>query len=108
MSVSDADIAFATELFAPLGALSSRKMMGGLTIYCAGQIFALVDSQGQIFLKAKDAFAQELAETGARQFSSLNKDGKTTSMGYWTLPDAALDDPELACKWARKALDQLT
>ena len=28
-------------------------------------------------------------------------------MGYWTLPEAALDDPEAACDWARRALDAL-
>jgi len=32
------------------------------------------------------------------------KDGSVASMGYWTLPDGALDDPEEACHWARKAL----
>ena len=25
-------------------------------------------------------------------------------MGYWSLPDAAVDDPEAACAWARQAL----
>jgi DNA transformation protein len=25
-------------------------------------------------------------------------------MSYWRLPEAALDDPELACEWAAKAL----
>ena len=25
-------------------------------------------------------------------------------MGYWRLPDAALDDPEEAAAWGRKAL----
>jgi DNA transformation protein len=25
-------------------------------------------------------------------------------MGYWRLPDAALDDPDLAAQWGRKAL----
>ena len=107
MSVSDADIAFTLELFAPLGGLSHRKMMGGLTIYHEGQVFSLISGDGTIFLKAKGAFAEDLAAEGARQFSSVNKDGKTHSMGYWTMPDAALDDPDLACDWARKALNEL-
>ncbi|MCR6643408.1 MAG: hypothetical protein NVV62_02155 [Terricaulis sp.] len=25
-------------------------------------------------------------------------------MSYWRMPDAALDDPDLAAAWARKAL----
>jgi DNA transformation protein len=100
MSVADADIAFAHELFCALGTITSRKMMGGLTLYCDGQIFAILSSEGTFYLKAKGAFAEELAAEGSRIFSM--DDGR--SMGYWTLPDAALDDPEEAYRWAQKAL----
>ncbi len=104
MSVSDADIVFGHDLFAPLGVITSRKMMGGLTLYADGQIFAILDGQGTVFLRAKGDLAKALSDAGARQFSSVDKAGKTSSMGYWTLPEAALDDPDLACDWARKAL----
>lgn len=107
MSVTDADIAFALDLFAPLGGISHRKMMGGLTIYHHGQVFAILAGTGEVYLKAKGEFADQMAAEGARQFSMVSKDGKTGSMGYWTLPDAALDDPDAACIWARRALDCL-
>lgn len=107
MAISNADIAFATDLFAPLGALSSRKMMGGLSIYCEGQIFAIVSGEGQIYLKASDAFAKALADAGAIKFSFTGKDGIARSMGYWTLPEDALDAPDLACDWAHKALNNI-
>jgi DNA transformation protein len=29
----------------------------------------------------------------------------TGSMGYWSLPDAALDDPDEAVRWAKLALE---
>lgn len=107
MSVSDADIAFALDLFAPLGGLSSRKMMGGLAIYHAGQIFAILSGDGTLFLKAAGAFAEALAVSGSRQFGMVSDDGKSRTMGYWTLPEAALDDQDIACDWARQALDAL-
>jgi DNA transformation protein len=103
MSVSDADIAYVHELFSGLGTLSHRKMMGGLSIYSDCQIFAILSSSGQIYLKASGAFAEEMAAEGARRFSM--DDGR--GMNYWTLPDAALDEPDLACDWARRALDVL-
>ena len=28
-------------------------------------------------------------------------------MGYWALPDSALDDAAEACGWARRALDEV-
>ncbi len=102
MSVSDDDIAFVKELFAGLGPLTHRKMMGGATFYCEGQVFAILSSTGEVYLKAKGGFADELAAEGSRIFGM---DGKT--MGYWTLPDAALDDPDAASDWGRRALAAL-
>jgi DNA transformation protein len=103
MSVSDSDIAFVHELFDGVGGLTHRKMMGGLSIYSEGQIFAILSSSGRIYLKAADAFAAEMAAEGAVKFEM--EDGR--GMNYWTLPEAALDDPDLACDWARRALAAL-
>ena len=102
MSVTDEDIAFVKELLEGLGPLTHRKMMGGATFYCDGQVFAILSSNGEMFLKAKGAFADAMEAEGSRIFGM---DGKT--MGYWTMPEAALDDPDLACNWARRALAAL-
>lgn len=107
MSISDADIAFTLELFEAVPNLSKRKMMGGAVFYSDGQVFALTSSSGQIYLKASGAFAEELAAEGAEIFTMTNKDGSTGSMGYWTLPDAALDAPEEATRWALRGLSFL-
>lgn len=103
MAVADEDIAFIYDLFGPLGGLSHRKMMGGLSIYSEGQIFAILSSEGRVYLKAKDEFAEALAAEGAEKFDMGNGRG----MHYWTLPEDALDDPELASDWARRALAAL-
>lgn len=105
MAVSAEARAFALELFEGLGGLSARAMMGGLAIYCRGQVFALMRSDERLYLKADGALAGLLAAEGAEQFTHRRKDGVTARMGYWTLPDAAVDDPELACDWGRRALD---
>ncbi len=102
MSVNDDEIEFVKELFEPLGTLTHRKMMGGATYYFEGQVFAILSSNGEIYLKAKGEFAEKLAAAGSHIFGT---DGKT--MGYWTLPDAAQDDPDAASDWARQALDHL-
>ena len=103
MSVSNKAIEFALELFESLGSLTTRKMMGGLCLYLDGQIFGILDSEGTIFLKAKGTFAGKMSAEGSRQFGP--EDGGR--MGYWTLPEAALDDPEEATNWARMALENL-
>lgn len=108
MSVSDADIAFALELFDGLGPLTTRKMMGGLCLYAEGTIFAMVHSDGAILLKGAGGFDRELNTAGWRRWTYTRKDGAASSMPYWYLPEDLLDDPELACTWARRALAALT
>ena len=107
MSISAADVAFAKELFAGLGPLTTRKMMGGLCLYSEGTIFAIVNSDGSIFLKGAKGFGEDLEAAGATQWTYTRDDGKITAMSYWSLPEEALDDPDLACDWARRALAHL-
>ena len=45
-----------------------------------------------------------LADAGAVKFEM--EDGR--GMNYWTLPEAELDDPDLASDWARRALAALS
>ena len=103
MAVSDADIERIYELFEGVGGLSHRKMMGGLSLYTEGQIFAIMSAEGQIYLKASGDFASRLAGEGAEKFEM--PDGR--GMNYWTLPEAAMDDPDAAADWARQALAAL-
>ncbi|MCY4334538.1 MAG: TfoX/Sxy family protein [Litoreibacter sp.] len=107
MAVSVEDIAFATELFEGLGAITTRKIMGGLCLYQDGVIFALLYSDGQIFLKAQGDFITEIQKLGGQRWTYQREGKKTVSMPYYTLPDAYLDDPEEAQTLARRALEFL-
>lgn len=107
MSVSAADIAFALELFEGLGALTHRRMMGGLCLYRDGVIFALLHSDGSLWLKGAGAFAGRITAEGWDRWTYARPGGKPVAMPYWRLPHAALDDPALACDLAREALREL-
>ncbi len=98
MGVADADIAFATDLFSDLGQLTKRKMFGGMCLYHQGIVFALLSSEGRLYLKVKGALARELQDAGSDQFHN---------MPYWSVPDQALDDAEEACTLARRTLATL-
>ncbi len=104
MAVTPEDIAFVSDLFAGLAPLSTRKMMGGLSIYSQGRIFAILDSRGGLYLKAKDDLAKRLEAAGSSKFVFDTKDGKQATMHYWSLPEPALDDPEQAAHWGQLAL----
>jgi DNA transformation protein and related proteins len=107
MAVSAETRAWVLELFGELGEVSARAMMGGLSLYAGGTIFAIVGPEDRIFLKASGPLAAALSEAGAEQFS-YTRNGRVARMGYWSLPDAAVDDPDAACRWARRSLAMTT
>ena len=98
MAVAEADIAFACDLFSDLGGITSRKMFGGICLYHDGTVFALMSSEGRLYIKTKPSLAQELSSQGSSQFHN---------MPYWSMPEAALDDSDAACTLARRTLATL-
>ena len=108
MAVSGAQLEFAEELFAALG-VSTRKMFGGAGLYAEGVMFGLIDGDEVIYLKADDALRAELAAEGSTPwiytYPSGPRAGEAMEMGYMSLPEGALDDPQDACAWGRRAIE---
>lgn len=105
MAPSAAFLDFACELFSGIGQVSARRMFGGAGLYAEGMMFALI-ADDVIYLKADPALAAALEAEGCGPFIyDGGKSGKAHQMNYWRLPDAALDDPEIAESWGRRALD---
>jgi DNA transformation protein len=73
-------------------------MFGGAGIYRDGLMFGLVAGD-DVYLKADDETRERFREAGCRCFV-YEKDGKTVEMSYWSVPDEAMDDPELLRRWA--------
>ena len=92
------------EHFAGLGPLEIKRMFGAGAVYAHGLIFALLDD-GTVWLKADEVNQPLLEAAGSRQFAYATKDGQTMTMAYWSLPEAALDDPDEAVDWARQSID---
>lgn len=92
------------ELFEPLGTVGIRRMFGGKGVYCDGRILAIV-YQDELLLKADAETAPLFKEAGCRQWSYDGKNGKPAFMPYWSIPDEALDDPDIMTIWARRAYE---
>lgn len=107
MALSGEDIAHALDLFSGLGPLTTRKMFGGLSIYCDGVIFAILMSDGRLLLKGQGPMQNRFEALGMERWAYTRKDGSATHMPYWHLPDSALDDAEEAVDLARDALRHL-
>jgi DNA transformation protein and related proteins len=107
MSESAADLAFAEDLFSGMGPVKARRMFGGAGLYADAVMFALVD-EGRIYLKTDEALQADLKAAGATAWIYTERKGPKAGVpqetSYWSLPEPALDDPEEACDWARRAL----
>ncbi|MEM0921842.1 MAG: TfoX/Sxy family protein [Pseudomonadota bacterium] len=103
MAISAGFTEFACDLFSGIGPVRVRRMFGGAGLYNGDAMFALLYDEDTIFLRGDAALGAELEELGCRRFVY---DGKSApvAMPYWTLPEDALEDPELAAHWARRSL----
>ena len=94
---------FVVELFESFGPVCIRRMFGAAGIYVGEVMFGLIDDE-TIYLKTDNVLKAELVAEGSAPWVYSRAPGKWGETSYWRLPEAALDDPDKAAAWARKAL----
>ena len=98
---------YVRELFDGLGPIQIKRMFGGAGGYADGVMFLLI-TDDTIYLKTDDALKAELRDEGSGPFvwapQNGPRAGEKIEMSYWRLPDSALDDPDEAARWGKKAL----
>lgn len=66
MSVSREYITFLLDQLASLGAVETRRMFGCVALFQAGRMFALVDGDAQLYIKADDKNRESLSPKASR------------------------------------------
>ena len=98
---------YAVDLFRGMGGVRARRMFGGAGLYAHGVMFALIDDD-RIYLKTNEAVRADLAAEGSQPWIYTERKGRKAGIpqetSYWSLPDAACEDPDEACAWGRRAL----
>lgn len=93
------------DMFEAIGPVTIRRMFGGKGIYRDGRILA-IEYDGEILLKADAESAPAFEAAGCWQWTYEGKrSGKPVKMPYWSIPDAAFDDPDEMAQWVRRAWD---
>lgn len=96
--------AWVAECLEPIGQVTARKMMGGMTLYCEGTIFAIIGGD-ELWFKADAVSDAAWDEAGAARFTSEMGKGKIGTMNYRRAPGDVYDDPEEMRRWAALALE---
>ena len=86
------------EKLSSIDAITSKKMFGGYGIFHDGKMFALINSTGEIYLKADDTIVSKFEDAGSPQH------GK---MPYFLLPKSVLLDQEIFVQWAKESINIL-
>lgn len=92
------------DIFREFGLIHIRRMFGGHGVYRGDLMFAL-EAGGELYLKADEETVSHFRDRGSRPFVYQSRDGRTSTMSYWIMPEAALDDPDEAAQLGRLALE---
>ena len=74
-------------------------MFSGAGVYRDGVFFALATSDGGLYLKCDAEIEQRFRDAGSSPFT-YGREARKVTMSYWSLPEAALDDPDALKLWA--------
>ncbi|MBY5932887.1 TfoX/Sxy family protein [Tateyamaria omphalii] len=107
MALTDEEIDHVLDLFSGVPDLSTRKMFGGIGVYSAGTIFAVMMRDGRLMLKGQGDMIPRYDELGMERWTYQRPGKAETAMPYWIMPDSALEDAEEASALAREALKHL-
>ncbi len=90
------------DLLRPIGQVTLRRMFGGIGVYLDERFFALgIDEV--LYFKTDELTRKQFQDAGSQPFVYDN--GKRqVEVGYWTVPEEALDDPAAMRPWAELAL----
>lgn len=101
MAVTPSYRDFVLEQFGQVVPVTSRPMMGGLTIFHQGRAFALI-AEDRLYLKVDDSNRSDFQEAGQGPFLPFGNSDKP--MSYYELPEELLEDPEALAPWLHKAI----
>jgi len=87
-----------SECMEPVGTVTSRRMMGGYTLYCDGVVFCIV-AFDQLWFKGDAENDAEWDAAGCEKFT-YDREGRTATMNYRLAPEDAYDDPDELRRWA--------
>ncbi|MDE1149636.1 MAG: TfoX/Sxy family protein [Azospirillaceae bacterium] len=104
MPVSPDFLDYILDLLAPLGPVDSVRLFGGRGLQLHGRNFALITGDDTLYLKADTVSLPAFEAAGCQRFTPW-ADKPHRSLGYYTPPDGALDEPDVLLHWARLAVD---
>jgi DNA transformation protein and related proteins len=100
MAVSKEFAAYVHEQLHLLRQVTSRRMFGGLGLYCDGLFFGIIAGD-TLYCKVDASNREDYVQRGARPFMPFP--GKP-AMSYYEVPADVLEDAEELASWAKRSV----
>jgi DNA transformation protein len=101
MAVSDSFLAFLLEQLAGLPQVATRRMFGGVGLYCGETFFGVVDND-TLFFKVDDTTVVRYRKRKMSPFAPIP--GKPPMLGYYQVPVSVIEDADALAEWASEAV----
>jgi DNA transformation protein and related proteins len=92
---------FVIDQLAGTGDVISRKMFGGVGLYCDGVFFGLI-ARDELYLKVDDQTRDTFEAEGARPFKPYAD--RPVSMQYYSVPLSVLESAAELVRWTERAI----
>jgi DNA transformation protein and related proteins len=103
MSVSANYVSYVVDQLSRVGAIRSRRMFGGIGLYCDDLFFGLIDDD-VVYLKVDDSNRDDYTSRGCEAFRPFADDPNAVTMSYHRVPEEVLEDADNLRIWARKSV----
>jgi DNA transformation protein len=103
VTVSADYLQYVLDQLALLGAVSSRRMFGGVGLYCEEFFFGLIDDD-TLYLRVDDSNRSEYTARAAAPFRPY-ADRPQLSMNYYATPAEVLENAGELANWARRSVE---
>jgi DNA transformation protein and related proteins len=101
MAVTAGFIDFVVEQLQGCGAITTKRMFGGVGIYSGDMFFALIAGD-MLYLKVDDSNRKDFVRAGCEPFRPYGDERET--MGYYNVPVSVLEDADELASWGRKSI----
>lgn len=102
MAVSDSFLAFVVEQLEGLrGGVITKRMFGGVGMYCGDVFFAIIDND-TLFFKVDGESVGKYRDAGMPPFAPIP--GKPPMMSYYQVPISVLEDRDEMRSWAGESI----
>jgi len=104
MVASESFAEFLREQFAPLGAITMRRMFGKTGVFCDGFMLAMV-RDNTLYFRVDDENRAAFGEAEAFPPLNYEKKGGSIDLAFWRAPERLFDEADELVAWARLALE---